>query len=79
MTTGGVTGQARCGVCDLALDLARILTQGHTEREIEAHLRRRKLTFKRRRGLIEEALIRAGAQKMPSGIWMPKSVEEGAA
>lgn len=69
-------GQALCGVCDLALDLDSILTKGLTEREIEAHLRRRKLTFKRRRDLIEKALARAGAEKMASGIWMRKTAGE---
>ena len=66
-------GTPLCGVCDLALDLDAILTKGVTEREIEAHLRRRKLTFKRRRDLIEEALSLAGADKLPSGIWMRKA------
>ena len=72
-------GEVRCGVCDLALDLAGFLTRGRTEREIEAHLRRRKITFKRRRDLIEEALARAGAMKMVSGIWVSKSAEEDVA
>jgi len=71
------SGRALCGVCDLALYLDDILTKGVTEREIEAHLRRRKLTFKRRRPLIEEALGRAGAQKMATGIWMRKVAEAG--
>ena len=72
-------GQVRCGPCDLALDLADFLTRGRTEREIEAHLRRRKIAFKRKRGLIEEALSRAGAEKMASGIWVRRTVEEDAA
>jgi hypothetical protein len=72
-------GQARCGGCDLAMDLVDFMTRGRTEREIEAHLRRRRLTFRRRRDLIEEALARAGAMKLPSGIWMTKSAEEDVA
>ncbi len=63
-------GQPLCGICDLALDLDSILVRGLTEREIEAHIRPRKLSFKRKRSLIEQALTRAGAEKLPSGIWM---------
>jgi hypothetical protein len=69
-------GKALCGTCDLACDLVPILTRGLTEREIESQLRHRKLTFKRKRALIEEALARAGATKLRTGIWMPKIAEE---
>ncbi len=48
-------------------------------RNPQAHLHHRKLTFKRRRDLIEEALARAGAEKQPSGIWMRKVAEEDVA
>lgn len=63
-------GQARCGPCDVAVDLDAILTRGVIEREIEAHLRHRRLTFKRRRPLIEAALAKRGAVKMASGVWL---------
>jgi hypothetical protein len=68
-----------CDVCDLAHDLAPLFTRGRAEREIEAHLGLRKLTFKRRRALIEEALARAGAQKAPNGIWVLRARKEGTA
>jgi hypothetical protein len=55
------------------------MTRGRTEREIEIHLRSRKLTFKRKRSLIEKALQRAGVEKAPNGIWVPRSTEEGVA
>ncbi len=69
-------GQPLCGPCDLACDLLDFLTRGRTEREIEGHLRIRRLTFRRHRVLIEEGLSRAGARKAPNGIWVPKSAQE---
>ena len=69
-------GSAMCGVCDLARVLAPILTGDLTEREIESHLRYRRLTFKRRRALLEEALGRAGAEKLSSGMWRLRSAGE---
>jgi hypothetical protein len=72
-------GEALCGVCDLAQALASILTCPLTERDIEARLHFRKLTFKRRRTLIEKALGRAGAEKLLSGMWTLKSAGEDVA
>jgi hypothetical protein len=66
-------------VCDLAVYLQPFMTRGRTEREIEAHLRIRGLMFRRKRGLNEEALRRAGAEKAPTGIWIPAATEEGVA
>jgi hypothetical protein len=72
-------GTARCGVCDLAYYLLDFMVKGRTEREIERRLRGRKLTFKRHRNLIEEALARTGARKARNGIWVPRAAQEDAA
>ena len=72
-------GHPFCPACGLAYDLIVFMVKGRTEREIEAHLQVRKLTFRRKRPLIEEALRRAAARKAANGIWVPKSTEEGAA
>jgi len=60
----------------LAADLDALLTGDLTEREIEAGLRVRKLTFKRHRDLIEKALTHAGAIQLPSGLWVRKVAGE---
>ena len=52
------------------------MTKGLTEREVEGHLRRRRLTFKRNRSLIETALTQAGATKQATG-YLDAEVEGG--
>lgn len=63
-------GKPRCGPCDLVVDLARYMTTGRTEREIEVYLGLRRLSFRRHRAFIERALGRLGSVRAPSGIWL---------
>lgn len=71
-------GTPYCGLCDLSVDLSAHMTKGRTEREIEAYLGSRRLSFRRHRAFIERALGRLGSVRAPSGIWLAPTAGEKA-